>query len=150
LKIVSYRKNKMSENKEIPKISIESDVKKDPKWNDYETSSIGSSADLVGDDDDIKIENRNSRTGTLGWNLPTNDLLKAGNLDTLSVDSYWIGEEEIEEIEKEKIIDPVNPNYKAVYEKMKNKVNISSQKDSEKDDTKSFKTQKTNLPDQTH
>ncbi len=140
----------MSENKEIPKISIESDVKKDPKWNDYETSSIGSSADLVGDDDDIKIENRNSRTGTLGWNLPTNDLLKAGNLDTLSVDSYWIGEEEIEEIEKEKIIDPVNPNYKAVYEKMKNKVNISSQKDSEKDDTKSFKTQKTNLPDQTH
>lgn len=140
----------MSENKEIPEINIESDVNKDPKWNDWETSSIGSSADLVGGGDDIKIDHRNSCTGALGWNLPTNDLLKAGNLDTLSVDSYWVGEEEIEEIEKEKIIDPVNPNYKAVYEKMKNKVNISSQKDNEKDESKSYEIQKINLPDQTH
>ena len=52
----------------------------------------------------------------LGWNLPTNDLSKAGQLDNISVDSYIVGDEELKAIEREKALDPVNPNYKQVYQ----------------------------------
>ncbi len=126
----------MEEKKAIPEINIETDVNQNPKWNDWETSSIGSSDDLVreGEDNpDHKAINNSGAGVNLGWNLPTNDLSKAGNLDTLSVDSYWVGEEEIDDIEREKQIDPINPNYKAVYEKMQNKLVISSEKDKDKE-----------------
>lgn len=53
--------------------------------------------------------------------MPTNDTTKSGQLDNLSVDSYWVGEEELDEIEKEKQTDPVNVDYKAVYHKIREK-----------------------------
>jgi hypothetical protein len=116
-------------DKEVPQISVDSCVndildENNPKWNDWETSSIGSSEDLVNDPNDshdINVKS-NEKTANLGWNLPTNDVTKAGTLDTLSVDSYWVGEEEIEEIEKEKQNDPINPNYKSVYNKIQAKI----------------------------
>ena len=142
----------MCEKKDIPEINIVTDLNKDPKWNDWETSSIGSSEDLVGGGEENINEQSVSGIASLGWNLPTNDLSKAGNLDTLSVDSYWVGEEEIDEIEKEKQIDPINPNYKAVYEKLQNKLNFSSEKDKNNKETlensNNYNKQKVNLPDQ--
>ena len=142
----------MCEKKDIPEINIVTDLNKDPKWNDWETSSIGSSEDLVGGGEENMNEQSVSGIASLGWNLPTNDLSKAGNLDTLSVDSYWVGEEEIDEIEKEKQIDPINPNYKAVYEKLQNKLNFSSEKDKNNEETlensNNYNKQKVNLPDQ--
>ena len=111
----------MSEQKEIPQINIENN----PKWSDWETSSIGSSGDLANETNALV----NRQNATLGWNLPTNDTSKAGNLDTLSVDSYWVGEDELEEIEKEKQNDPINPNYRAVYEKIQMKLNLADQKE---------------------
>jgi hypothetical protein len=57
----------------------------------------------------------NLEYGKLGANLPTNDQTKTGQLDNLSVDSYWVDEEEIDEIDKEKQLDPVTLDYKAVY-----------------------------------
>jgi hypothetical protein len=38
------------------------------------------------------------------------------------VDSYFVGEEELDEIEKEKQVDPVNVNYKAVYNKLQDRL----------------------------
>jgi hypothetical protein len=132
----------MEQKRDIPEINIETDVNQNPKWNDWETSSIGSSDDLVREDEDNTNHKANNNTGAsvnLGWNLPTNDLSKAGNLDTLSVDSYWVGEEEIDDIEREKQIDPINPNYKAVYEKMQNKLVISSENDKDKEKREELK-----------
>jgi hypothetical protein len=52
----------------------------------------------------------------LGWNLPVNDIHKAGKLDQMSVDSYFVGDKELDEIEKQKKLDPINPNYRVVYD----------------------------------
>lgn len=94
-----------------------------------DTGSIGSSFDLLADPDYEHHNNKhhhqktgaNLDQGKLGFNLPTNDTTKSGQLDSLSVDSYWIGDDEIEDIEREKQLDPVNPNYKNVYNKVINK-----------------------------
>ena len=98
-------------------------------------SSIGDADDLLQEpnEDNVNDNNNNNRLTTssmaagselnkfkLGWNLPTNDLSKSGQLDTISVDSYWVDEKQIEDIAAEKAKDPCNPNYKAVYEKMIN------------------------------
>jgi hypothetical protein len=92
-----------------------------------DNDSIGSPCDLF-DDSDKEVEEETQQQQhldlekkKLGFNLPTNDRTKSGQLDTLSVDSYWVGEDEIDEIESEKQADPVNPNYKNVYTKMKMK-----------------------------
>lgn len=103
--------NETSKSFSFPKICIEED---EDKWNAWENDSIGSANDL---------ENNEQDKEKLGFNLPTNDKTKVGTLDTISVDSYWVGEEEIEEIENEKKLDPINPNYKGVYEKMQAKIN---------------------------
>lgn len=62
---------------------------------------------------------KNLECSKLGFNLPTNDSTKLGQLDNLSVDSYWVGETELDEIEKEKKSDPLNVNYKGVYLKLR-------------------------------
>ena len=99
-------------------------------------SSIGDADDLLQEPTDAGENSDESKTNKtqlsllscfstnesnkfkLGWNLPTNDLSKSGKLDTISVDSYWVNEQEIEDIAAEKARDPCNPNYKAVYGKM--------------------------------
>ena len=95
-------------NSSVQNISIQ--ISNDLKELEKDTDSIGSFEDLK-DLDEKK----------LGFNLPTNDLSKAGNLDAISVDSYFVGDDELEDINVEKQLDPMNPNYKIVYEKMKNK-----------------------------
>lgn len=65
-------------------------------------------------------------TGKLGFNLPTNDTTKSGQLDNLSVDSYWVGEQELEEIEKEKKTDPISLDYKVVYHKMRDRAKVDT------------------------
>ena len=106
---------------------------KSNKEDDWETDSIGSASDLTQLDEaepvkvtkptaskstvpPKKANNLSLDTNKLGWNLPTNDISKAGQLDNISVDSYIVGEEELKAIEKEKSLDPVNTNYKHVYE----------------------------------
>jgi hypothetical protein len=37
----------------------------------------------------------------LGYDLPTNDTSKVGDLDNLSADSYWVGEDEDEDEEED-------------------------------------------------
>jgi hypothetical protein len=89
---------------------------------DNDNDSIGSADDLLTDPNN----NKQVETGganfikdklLLGFNLPSNDVAKSGQLDTMSVDSYWVDDEDIDQIEEEKRIDPVNPDYKSVYEK---------------------------------
>ena len=134
----------MSE-KEIPHISVDCVVTEpvidetNPKWRDWETSSIGSSDDLINGSNHASDGVNVATVGGLGWNLPTNDLTKAGTLDNLSVDSYWVGEDEIEEIEKEKQQDPVNPNYKAVYAKIQTKLASATEKKADGDNDKQEK-----------
>ena len=113
----------MNENKnaskQIPEINVvncNEDLNNSKLNNSWETSSIGSADDLI---NEIEAEEK----AKLGWNLPTNDKTKAGTLDDISVDSYWVEEEEIENIEKAKEDDPVNPDYKAVYQQVKIKYN---------------------------
>ena len=89
------------------KISIEISVHDQFKELE-ENEDIGNSDDLREDFDDKK----------LGFNLPTNDLSKSGDLDNISVDSYCIGNDELEDIKIEKQINPINPDYKTVYEKI--------------------------------
>jgi hypothetical protein len=97
-------------NNQSPAIKIEiNEVER--KMLDYsDDNSIGSADDLLTD------QNNNKNKDFLGFNLPTNDLTKSGQLDNISVDSYWINEDDIDDINREKELDPVNPNYKSVYE----------------------------------
>ena len=54
--------------------------------------SIGSSKDLLSEKDEEK--DRMLDENRLGFNLPTNDKSKSGDLDNLSVDSYWIDDDD--------------------------------------------------------
>ena len=105
---------------------------KSNREHDADADSIGSASDLTQLDytEPVKVTkppvksslavnpspNLKTDSSKLGWNLPTNDLSKAGQLDNLSVDSYIVGDEELKAIEREKALDPVNPNYKQVYQ----------------------------------
>jgi hypothetical protein len=97
-----------------------------------DTDSIGSADDLI-DQNNNKNNNNNS---LLGFNLPTNDLTRSGQLDNISVDSYWINEEEIDDINKEKELNPVNPNYKSVYKSMIKKYTENQTKENENSESK--------------
>ncbi len=96
-----------------------------------DASSIGSADDLLTD------QNNNANDKNfLGFNLPTNDLTKSGQLDNISVDSYWINEDDIDDINREKKLDPVNPNYKSVYKNTIRKFNESQIKENMNDNEK--------------
>ena len=96
-----------------------------------DTDSIGSADDLIDQNN-----NKNNNNNLLGFNLPTNDLTRAGQLDNISVDSYWINEEEIDDINKEKELNPVNPNYKSVYKSMIKKYTENQTKENENSESK--------------
>ena len=98
-----------------------------------DTDSIGSADDLILDQNNNKNNNNNN---LLGFNLPTNDLTRSGQLDNISVDSYWINEEEIDDINKEKELNPVNPNYKSVYKSMIKKYTENQTKENENSESK--------------
>jgi hypothetical protein len=105
---------KETTSKQIPEINVlncNEEINNSKLNNSWETCSIGSADDLI---NELEAEEKTK----LGWNLPTNDKTKAGTLDDISVDSYWVEDEEIENIEKAKEEDPVNPDYKAVYQKV--------------------------------
>jgi len=59
-------------------------------------------------------------------------VLFRSQLDNLSVDSYWIEEEELNNIKKEKESHPANPNYKSVYEKVVEKSKSKQQQQQQK------------------
>ncbi len=83
--------------------------------NEVESKTLDNSdAGSIGSADDLLDNNKNNKD-FLGFNLPTNDLTKSGQLDNISVDSYWINEDDIDDINREKKLDPINPNYKSVY-----------------------------------
>ena len=96
-----------------------------------DTDSIGSADDLIDQNN-----NKNNNNNLLGFNLPTNDLTRSGQLDNISVDSYWINEEEIDDINKEKELNPVNPNYKSVYKSMIKKYTEKQTKENENSESK--------------
>jgi len=90
------------------------------------TQEIEKDQDSIGDADDLKEEELNENK--LGFNLPTNDLSKSGCLDDQSVDSYFVGDEELKDIDLEKKLDPINPNYKLVYDKIQQKYENNEKK----------------------
>ena len=77
--------------------------------------------DLGNCDDLLKEEGETLEGSKLGWNLPVNDTTKSGKLDSISVDSYWIDDVDINEIQTEKSKDPVNTNYNTTKEKSQQK-----------------------------
>ena len=141
---------KDDENQDL-KISIKKmKANNDDSW---ETDSIGSASDLTQlnysePNDSVNLTKPPPKVSTLskpshnfkvdvsklGWNLPTNDLSKAGQLDNISVDSYIVGDDELKAIEREKTLNPVNPNYKQVYEDLM--IRISKDKDSPNDNSR--------------
>jgi hypothetical protein len=64
---------------------------------EWESCSFGDTDDLLKDEESDEL-----CPAKLGFELPTNDKTKVGTLDNLSVDSYWVGEEEIDENEENK------------------------------------------------
>ena len=68
------------------------------KYIEWDACSFGSTGDLL-----VEQETK-LNINLLGFDLPINDKTKAGNLDNISADSFWIGEEEIVG-KKEKIHD---------------------------------------------
>ena len=89
------------------------------------TQEIEKDQDSIGDADDLKEEEQLNEN-KLGFDLPTNDLSKSGCLDDQSVDSYFIGDDELKDIDLEKKLDPINPNYKLVYDKIQQKYENNS------------------------
>ena len=91
------------------------------------TQEIEKDQDSIGDADDLKEkEEEQLNENKLGFDLPTNDLSKSGCLDDQSVDSYFIGDDELKDIDLEKKLDPINPNYKLVYDKIQQKYENNS------------------------
>jgi hypothetical protein len=80
-------------------------------------------ADSIGDAADLLDSTK------LGFDLPTNDSSKAGKLDQMSVDSYWVDDEHIQKINELKKVDPVKPDYQQVseYQSIKQSQNLPEQ-----------------------
>lgn len=72
--------------------------------------------------------------GKLGFNLPTNDKTKSGQLDNLSVDSYWVDQEYMDEVEKEKHLNPVTLDFKTVYHKLHDRHKTTNNNKEESDE----------------
>ena len=60
-------------------------------------------ADSIGDASDLLDKAK------LGFDLPSNDLSKAGKIDQMSVDSFWINDEDIK-IKEESKLDSIKTN----------------------------------------
>lgn len=108
----------MSNNNNNIKIEIISEP-----FGDEDEDSIGGCEDLKEILDDTR----------LGFNLPSNDYSKSGTLDDISVDSYWVAEEEIKEAEQEKKLDPANPNLKKICTKVQQKYAESTQQEQQEE-----------------
>jgi hypothetical protein len=131
---------KFKGNNSKPTIDIQLVKEEEQAINDNsDTNSIGNADDLLAECQPYKLD-----LNKLGWNLPTNDLKKSGQLDNLSVDSYWIEEEELNNIKNEKESHPANPNYKSVYEKVVEK-SKSKQQQQQKNPQTTQQEKKSNL-----
>ena len=67
-------------------------------------------ADSIGDSSDLLLDK-----SKLGFDLPSNDQSKAGKLDQMSVDSFWVDDNDIKKIEELKKIDPIKLDFNQVY-----------------------------------
>jgi hypothetical protein len=65
------------------------------KQDTWDTCSLESLRDILREMSGEQLDQNK-----LGFNLPTNDKSKDGDLDNLSVDSFWIGDDEEQENEK--------------------------------------------------